>query len=123
MQPAISAPPVAPALPLRAALLKEGAVARFESRTARVGVIGLGYVGLPSGTVVRPKKASCDGVRYRQHQDRHACLFAVLPETEIALARDRGFQAATDFTFVSEMDAIIICVPTPLTEYHEPDLS
>jgi UDP-N-acetyl-D-glucosamine dehydrogenase len=35
-----------------------------------------------------------------------------MPETEIALARDRGFQAATDLTFVSEMDVIVICVPT-----------
>src|SRR5207248_1911710 len=46
-----------------------------------------------------------------------------IPETEIALATDRGFRATADFTRVSEMDAIIICVPTPLTEYHEPDLS
>jgi UDP-N-acetyl-D-glucosamine dehydrogenase len=46
-----------------------------------------------------------------------------IPETEIALAKDRGFQATTDFTCISKMDAIVICVPTPLTEYHEPDLS
>jgi UDP-N-acetyl-D-glucosamine dehydrogenase len=46
-----------------------------------------------------------------------------IPDTEIAVAKDRGFQATTDFTCVSELDAVIICVPTPLTNYHEPDLS
>jgi UDP-N-acetyl-D-glucosamine dehydrogenase len=46
-----------------------------------------------------------------------------IPKTEISLARSRGFRATTDFARVSEMDAIVICVPTPLTEYREPDLS
>ncbi|HYM74920.1 MAG TPA: hypothetical protein VE377_02990 [Candidatus Dormibacteraeota bacterium] len=46
-----------------------------------------------------------------------------IPKEEIQDARDRGFVATSDFARLEEMDAIIICVPTPLTEYHEPDLS
>jgi UDP-N-acetyl-D-glucosamine dehydrogenase len=46
-----------------------------------------------------------------------------IPPTEIQAARSRGFSATADFSTLTEMDAIIICVPTPLDEYREPDLS
>jgi UDP-N-acetyl-D-glucosamine dehydrogenase len=46
-----------------------------------------------------------------------------IPETEIVGARQKGFSATSDYARASEMDAIIICVPTPLNEYREPDLS
>lgn len=127
MQPTMSSPPIAPALPPSATLLKEEAVARFESRTARVGVVGLGYVGLPlallfveEGFPVTGFDIDSTKIDMLASSRSYICR---IPETEIALARDRGFQATTDFTCVSQMDAIIICVPTPLTEYHEPDLN
>lgn len=107
--------------------MKEGAVARFESRTARGVGVGLGYVGLPFGTAVRRRRLSCYGFDIDSTKiDMLASwrsYICRIPATEIAPARDRGFHAAIDFTFVSEMDAIIIGVPTPLTEYHEPDLN
>ena len=127
MQPAVSAPPVAPVLPLSAALLKERAVTRFESKTARVGVVGLGYVGLPLALLFAEEGFPVTGfdidstkIDMLASSRSYICR---IPDTEIALAADRGFQATIDFKCVSEMDAIIICVPTPLTEYHEPDLS
>jgi UDP-N-acetyl-D-glucosamine dehydrogenase len=46
-----------------------------------------------------------------------------IPATEIQQARARGFEATSDYSRLIKMDAIIICVPTPLNEYHEPDLS
>jgi UDP-N-acetyl-D-glucosamine dehydrogenase len=46
-----------------------------------------------------------------------------IPETDIQAAQERGFSATSDYACVSEMDAVIICVPTPLNEHHEPDLS
>jgi UDP-N-acetyl-D-glucosamine dehydrogenase len=127
MQQTMSSPPIAPALPLSAALLKEEAVARFESRTARVGVVGLGYVGLPLALLFAEEGFPVTGfdidntkIDMLASSRSYICR---IPETEIVLAKDRGFQATTDFTCVSQMDAIIICVPTPLTEYYEPDLS
>jgi UDP-N-acetyl-D-glucosamine dehydrogenase len=127
MQPTMSSPPIAPALAPSATLLKEEAVARFESRTARIGVVGLGYVGLPLALLFVEEGFPVTGfdidntkIDMLASSRSYICR---IPETEIALARDRGFQTTTDFTWVSQMDAIIICVPTPLTEYHEPDLN
>ena len=49
-------------------------------------------------------------------------IVRILPG-EIQEARAKGFEATADYARLAEMDAIIICVPTPLNEYHEPDLS
>ncbi len=124
MQTATSTPP---ALPLSAALLKEEAVAKFKSKTASVGVIGLGYVGLPLALLFseegfRVTGFDIDNTKIDMLASSRSYICRI-PETEIALARDRGFRATTDFACISEMDAVVICVPTPLTEYHEPDLS
>ena len=113
--------------PLNAAALKAEVIARFQSRAANIGVIGLGYVGLPLALLFTEEGFpvmgfDIDGTKIdilassRSYIDR-------IPETEISLAMGRGFRATTDFTQVSKMDAILICVPTPLTEYREPDLS
>jgi len=124
MQTTVSTPP---ALPLGATLLKVEAIAKFKSKTASVGIIGLGYVGLPLALLFseegfRVTGFDIDNTKIDMLVSSRSYICRI-PETEIALARDRGFQATTDFTCISEMDAIVICVPTPLTEYHEPDLS
>ena len=124
MQTTVSTPPV---LPLGATLLKEEAIAKFKSKTASVGVIGLGYVGLPLALLFseegfRVTGFDIDNTKIDMLSSSRSYICRI-PETEIALARDRGFQATTDFNCISKMDAIVICVPTPLTEYHEPDLS
>jgi UDP-N-acetyl-D-glucosamine dehydrogenase len=116
-----------PALPTGATQLKEEIIAKFRSKTARIGVIGLGYVGLPLALLFSEEGFPVTGfdidrtkVDMLTSSRSYICR---IPVTEIALARDRGFQATTDFASVSKMDAVVICVPTPLTEYHEPDLS
>jgi UDP-N-acetyl-D-glucosamine dehydrogenase len=124
MQTTVSTPP---ALPLGATLSKEEAIAKFKSKTASVGVIGLGYVGLPLALLFseegfRVTGFDIDNTKIDMLASSRSYICRI-PETEIALARDRGFQATTDFNCISKMDAIVICVPTPLTEYHEPDLS
>ncbi|MBS1801667.1 MAG: nucleotide sugar dehydrogenase [Acidobacteria bacterium] len=124
MQTAIS---TRPSLPRSATLLKEEAVARFRSKTANIGVIGLGYVGLPLSLLFSEEGFRVTGFDIDSSKidmlTSSRSYICRIPETEIALARDQGFQATTDFRRISEMDAIVICVPTPLTEYHEPDLS
>src|SRR5437588_6650808 len=124
MQTTIATPP---APPLGATPLKEEAIAKFKSKTASVGVIGLGYVGLPLALLFSEEGFPVTGfdidatkIDMLTSSRSYICR---IPETEIALARDRGFQATTDFASIAKMDAIVICVPTPLTEYHEPDLS
>ncbi len=113
--------------PRSVTLLKEEAVAKFRSKTASVGVIGMGYVGLPLALLFSEEGFRVTGVDIDNTKiDMLASsrsYICRIPETEIALARDRGFQVTTDFAHISAMDAIVICVPTPLTEYHEPDLT
>ena len=100
---------------------------RLDSRTAVIGIVGLGYVGLP--LVLRfcevgyriigfdidesKTKALMGGSSYIEHISAEA----------IRSAQERGFEATTDFSRSREADALIICVPTPLTEHREPDLS
>jgi UDP-N-acetyl-D-glucosamine dehydrogenase len=114
-------------VPLTAAALQARAVSRFDSRTARVGVVGLGYVGLPLALLFAEEGFEVTGfdidawkVDTLGSARSYICR---IPDTEIAVAKQRGFRATTDFARTAELDAIIICVPTPLTSYHEPDLS
>ena len=110
-----------------AILLKQEAITRLEARTANIGVIGLGYVGLPLALLFTEQGFPVTGFDVDSAKiDTLASLRSYIcriPETEIALASSRGFRATSDFMWISKMDAIVICVPTPLTEYREPDLS
>ena len=100
---------------------------RIEARKARVGIIGLGYVGLPLALLYSEQKFPVTGFDIDQRKiDTLASggtyIFRITPE-EIAAAKSSGFKATADYSQITAMDAIIICVPTPLNEYHEPDLS
>lgn len=100
---------------------------RIESRTARIGVIGLGYVGLPLalafaergfpvlGFDVDPAKVEAlgRGECYIRHLDRERV------RAQVETAR---LSATADFDRLPEADAILICVPTPLTRQREPEL-
>lgn len=100
---------------------------RIDARQARVGVIGLGYVGLPLALLYTEAKFRVTGFDIDQHKvatlGSGGSYIYRIPPTEIQAARSRGFSATADFSTLTEMDAIIICVPTPLDEYREPDLS
>lgn len=99
----------------------------IENRQARVAVIGLGYVGLPLALLYIEQKFPVTGFDIDQRKvetlsDGRSYIFRIAAD-EIRDARTRGFTATADYSRLTEMDAIIICVPTPLDEYHEPDLS
>lgn len=100
---------------------------KIESRQARVAVIGLGYVGLPLALLYTEQRFRVTGfdIDQRKVETLNAggsYIFRITRE-EIEGARTGGFSATADYARLAEMDAIIICVPTPLNEYHEPDLS
>ena len=100
---------------------------KIEARQARVAVIGLGYVGLPLALLYTEQKFPVTGFDIDQRKvstlAQGGSYIYRIPATEIQEARTRGFEATADYSRISQMDAIIICVPTPLNEYHEPDLS
>jgi UDP-N-acetyl-D-glucosamine dehydrogenase len=101
---------------------------KIKSREARVGIIGMGYVGLPLvktflvqgfevvGFDIDEKKVNLlnQGKSYIKH---------VSTEELKSFIKKRKFQATSNFTALAEADVIIICVPTPLDSYKNPDLS
>src|SRR5271163_1988921 len=100
---------------------------RIGTRQAKIGIIGLGYVGLPLALLYSEQKFAVTGFDIDQRKidtlaNGGTYIFRITPE-EIAAAKANGFKATADYSRITAMDAIIICVPTPLNEYHEPDLS
>jgi UDP-N-acetyl-D-glucosamine dehydrogenase len=100
----------------------------IEGKTARVGVIGLGYVGLP--LLLEFSRGGYPVLGFDIDREKVARLrrgqsyIAHIAAARIRGALDTGrFDATSDFTRLSEADAILICVPTPLTPQREPDLS
>jgi UDP-N-acetyl-D-glucosamine dehydrogenase len=100
---------------------------KIELRQARVAVMGLGYVGLPLTLLYTGQNFPVTGFDIDQRKVntllQGGSYIYRIPAVEIQEARAHGFDATSDFSRLSQMDAIIICVPTPLDEYHEPDLS
>ena len=100
---------------------------RLSAHTAKVGVIGLGYVGLPLSLLLAEAGFQVTGFdidtkKITDLEQGRSYIFRI-PETEIQEARRQGFRATSEFAKLSDQDAIILCVPTPLTGHREPDLS
>src|SRR6202046_5711624 len=100
---------------------------RLKARNAKVGVIGLGYVGLPLSLLFAEAGFKVTGFDIDESKiveltAGRSYIFSI-PQAEIQAANAKGFSATTDFSKLVEQDAIIMCVPTPLTGHREPDLS
>ena len=100
---------------------------KIQQRQARVGIIGLGYVGLPLALLYSEQKFPVTGFDIDQRKvetltQGGSYIYRITAE-EIGAAKAQGFSATAEYSRLTAMDAIIICVPTPLDEYHEPDLS
>jgi UDP-N-acetyl-D-glucosamine dehydrogenase len=102
-------------------------IERVRTHKAGIGVIGLGYVGLP--LVLRFAEAGFRVTGLDIDKEKAAALnegrsyFAHIPDSAVAAARSAAFEATTDFSSAHEQDALIICVPTPLSVSREPDLT
>jgi UDP-N-acetyl-D-glucosamine dehydrogenase len=107
--------------------MKQQLLGKIASRSAVIGIVGLGYVGLPLmlrfsevgykvlGLDIDEAKVGAlnAGRSYIEH----------ITAAKIAGARKAGFEATADFSRAGEADALILCVPTPLNKYREPDIS
>ena len=103
-------------------------LSKIENKTAVVGIIGLGYVGLPLALEFAKKKFRVIGFDLDERKSKFIAegksYIKHIAAERIAEAVSAGkFSATTDFTKLPEADAIIICVPTPLDEHREPDMS
>jgi UDP-N-acetyl-D-glucosamine dehydrogenase len=100
---------------------------KMETREARIGIVGMGYVGLPLALRFTGERFRVTGFdiapeKVEKLNAGGSYIVRILPET-ILEAQTAGFVATTDFSQIAGMDAVIICVPTPLDEHREPDLS
>src|SRR6267142_3914232 len=100
---------------------------KFSNRTANVGIIGLGYVGLPLALLFTEAGFPVTGFDVDAQKvgklSRGESYIYRVPSTEVQLARAKRFSATVDYSDIARMDAVIICFPTPLNEHREPDLS
>ena len=100
---------------------------KIEQRQARVAVIGMGYVGLPLALLYSEQNFPVTGFDIDERKvatlNGGGSYIFRITVPEIQRARSQGLSATSDYSRLQQMDAIIICVPTPLNEYHEPDLS
>ncbi|WP_315975051.1 nucleotide sugar dehydrogenase [Microvirga yunnanensis] len=116
------------AMPPGLTIVAEELLERFQSRTATVGIIGLGYVGLPLALTAAQAGYSVLGFdingSYVDRLNRGESYIKHIPSDQISRTAATGrLEATTDFGRLGEADALLICVPTPLTRHREPDLS
>jgi UDP-N-acetyl-D-glucosamine dehydrogenase len=114
---------VAPPLPVPILL------SRLAAGTARIGVVGLGYVGLPLALAFSRKAGlatlglDVDGAKVAALREGRSYLRHIDAGAVAEAVRSGRLEASADFSGVAACDAVIICVPTPLTREREPDLS
>lgn len=100
---------------------------KIRTRQAVIGVFGLGYVGLP--LVIRFAEAGFEVIGFDIDEEKIAAInegrsyLNTVSNESIAAATQRGLAATSDYARAKVLDALIICVPTPLNRYREPDLS
>ena len=112
---------------LRPAATLPDFLARIDRRSARIGIIGLGYVGLPLMLLFSEQGFAVTGLdidveKVATLNAGRSYIHRIEPE-HIAAAQRQGFRATAAFADVAALDAVLICVPTPLHRDHTPDMS
>jgi UDP-N-acetyl-D-glucosamine dehydrogenase len=100
---------------------------KLENREARIGIVGMGYVGLPLALLFSGERFRVTGFDIAPDKvktlNAGASYIVRIPPEAVQEAQKAGFRATSDYSEIAAMDAVIICVPTPLDEHREPDLS
>ena len=101
---------------------------KIESDTVRVGIIGLGYVGLPLAVTFARNGISVLGFEKSEEKigkvNSGKNYISDIEDAELKKVVDNGLlSATTDFPRIAECDAVLICVPTPLDKFKKPDMS
>ena len=100
---------------------------RIEDRKSRIGIVGLGYVGFPLALRFAERGFEVVGFDTDPHKAeviaRRQSYFSHISHERVGAAVDQGLSVTSDIAKASNLDAIIICLPTPLGKHQEPDLS
>ncbi|MCL4259847.1 MAG: nucleotide sugar dehydrogenase, partial [Anaerolineales bacterium] len=107
---------------------KEDLIQKLKNKNARVAILGLGYVGLPLAVVFAEAGFNVTGIdpdagKVDSLKGGISYIPDVKTETVAALVKSGRLSATTDFSALKEMDAVSICVPTPLRQTGDPDMS
>lgn len=109
-------------------ILKDELLSKLKNRTAKLGVVGLGYVGLP--LAVEKARAGYTVIGFDVQEKKvqlvnegHNYIGDILDEDLENLVKEGKIKATTDFSFVKDVDAVAIAVPTPLDKFKQPDVS
>lgn len=108
--------------------IKESLIQKLHEKTARVGVLGMGYVGMPLAVVFAEAGYEVTGIdpderKVDAFRQGHSYIQDVSSEAISRLQRAGRLRMTTDFSALAEMDAVSICVPTPLRKTGDPDMS
>jgi UDP-N-acetyl-D-glucosamine dehydrogenase len=108
--------------------IKENLINRFKNREAKIGVLGLGYVGLPLAVIFAEAGFTVLGIdpdsRKTESVNRGVSYIQDVPTEQLAkLVENGSIHATTEFSGLKDMDAVSICVPTPLRKTGDPDMS
>lgn len=100
---------------------------KLNEKSAVIGILGLGYVGQPlmlrySDIGYKVIGFDIDQQKVDELNNGHSQIEHI-PDSKIQAAVDSGFEATADFKRIAECDALILCVPTPLSKHREPDMS
>ena len=100
---------------------------KLASREARLGIVGMGYVGLPLALLFSEERFPVTGFDIDAQKvetlNQGGSYIVRIQPTDIQAAQKSGFVATSDYSQIATMDVVFICVPTPLNEHREPDLS
>ncbi|GAA0747897.1 nucleotide sugar dehydrogenase [Clostridium oceanicum] len=108
--------------------IKTDLIEKLKNKKAKLGVVGLGYVGLP--LAVEKAKAGYEVIGFDVQDEKvksvnegHNYIGDIVDEELKDLTKEGKLKATTDFSFVKDVDTVCICVPTPLDLYKQPDIS
>jgi len=100
---------------------------KMEAREAHIGIVGMGYVGLPLALLFSGERFRVTGFDIAADKvktlNAGGSYIVRISPAAIHDAQAAGFRATTNYSEIAQIDAVIICVPTPLDQHHEPDLS
>lgn len=108
--------------------VKKQMLAKIADKTAVIGIVGLGYVGLPLATEFAKSGYKTIGfdvqdTKVQSVNEGHNYIGDIVDDVFKAVVESGKLSATSDFSFIKDVDAVAICVPTPLDKYQQPDIS
>ena len=101
-------------------------ISKLQKKGAKIGIIGLGYVGLPLVSEFLSKGFDVTGIDKDQSKidslNNQQSYIAHIEDKFISKYLSKSFQASTDISMVEKLDVIVMCLPTPLKENFEPEM-